>query len=350
VVTSGLEAVLEAAGSVGGAHDSHAAFRRALGDVLDHGRPTQAGASLSVGGGRATRELLHYPLQFDNPRDRVLGSPQQRFNAVAAVGRFVWTMAGSDRLADVEFYDANARRFSDDGVTVPGSCDGARLLHPRPGLNQLERVVELLRREAGSRRAVAAIYQPEDAGRRSRDIPCAIALAYNLREDGLHATTIMRSSNALKVLPYDLFLFSLLAEVVAAELEVEPAGYHQFAVSLHVYAEDVPQAEAVVAAGAPPGRAAMRPVPADPFGQLSRLVQLEQELRAGHLLAGRAWVKEHDQRIDRTLAPFWQDFARVLLLHAVRRGGLPAGERDAFAQEVSSALSDPFKGHVGGHG
>jgi hypothetical protein len=85
VVTSGLEAVLEATRSVGGAHDSHAAFRRALRDVLDHGRPTQAGVSLSV----------------------------------AAVGRFVWTMAGSDRLADVEYYDANARRFSDDGVTVP---------------------------------------------------------------------------------------------------------------------------------------------------------------------------------------------------------------------------------------
>jgi hypothetical protein len=253
-------------------------------------------------------------------------------------------MSGSNRLAEIEYYDRGARKFSDDGWIVPGSCDGARLLNPRPGLNQLDRILDLLRREPGTRRAVAAIYQPEDAGRVSRDVPCAVAVAYSLRGEELHATTMLRSSNALRILPYDIFLFSLLAEVVAAELHVRLATYHQFAVSLHVYHKDIQLARDLVQVPSPMERPAMPPVPpGTALRDIETLSRIEQDLRASHMTAGPEWLSRFRVRIETALPRFWQNFARLLLIHALRRGLQDGTTQQLLEAEATEALDEPFR-------
>lgn len=333
----------DAAPHSGPAADWDAVFRCTLADVLAHGHEMRTGPSLSVGSGQPARELLNRSLELPDPRDRLLFQPRSRLNLPRAAGRFAWTMAGNDRLADVEWYDAGAGRFSDNGLTIPGSCDGARLLNPRPGLDQLARVIELLRREPDSRRAVAAIYQPEDAGRVSRDVPCTIALAWNLRGDRLHATTIMRSSNAFKVLPYDLFLFSMLAEVVAVELGVALGSYHQFAVSLHVYHRDLEAATATAAADPPAGRAPMPPMPPGALEHLRVLLRIEQDLRGPQQDAGLAWLARQHERIAVELPRYWQGFGRLLLLHTLQRRVADPSTRRSLEVAVADALDEPFR-------
>ena len=324
--------------------DWDATFRRTLHEVLARGHDMCVRSSLSIGNEKAARELLNHSLELPVPGDRLLFDPRCRLNLLRAAGRFCWMMAANDRVADVAWYDGGAALFSDDGWTVPGSSDGARLFNPRPGLNQIERVIELLRREPDSRRAVAVIYQPDDAGRVSRDIPCTIGMSYNLRAGGLHATTIMRSSNAFRILPYDLFLFSLLAEVVAAELGVDLAGYHQFAVSFHVYHRDLELA-ADVAAGEPTGpRAVMPPMPRGPaLEHIRALLRIEQDLRDAAVSLEPDSVRRLADRIERELPGYWQDFGRVLLLHAMRRR-LPVGpERHDLELAVIGELGAAFR-------
>jgi hypothetical protein len=320
-------------------------FATALADVLSRGHEVSGGPGLSIGSGRTTRELLNYSFELSDPRDRLLFRPGGTIDIVAATGRFAWMMSGSNRLADIEYYDHGARKFSDDGWTVPGSCDGARLLNPSPGMNQLERVLDLLRTESGTRRAVAAIYRPEDAGRRSRDIPCAIAVAYNVRGGEVHATTILRSSNAFRILPYDVFLFSLLAEVVAAELGMRLATYHQFAVSLHIYDKDIEAARDLVSSAASLERTPMPPMPrGTALRDVKVLAEIEQDLRASHLVADSAWMKRFDVRIEAGLPRFWQNLARLLLIHALRMGSRDAMSRRALEDAVAEQLDEPFKG------
>ena len=323
--------------------DWDARFRRTLQDVLATGQEMCVRSSLSIGSDKAAREVLNYSLDLPDPTDRLLFHPRCRLDVVKAVGRFAWMMAANDRVADVAWYDRGAHKFSDDGWTVPGSSDGARLLNPRPGLNQIERVIELLRREPDSRRAVAVVYQPEDAGRVSRDVPCTIGMAYNLRGEGLHASTIMRSSNAFRILPYDLFLFSLLAEVVAAELGVPLAGYHQFAVSLHVYVPDVDAATDVVTSDPPATRWSMPAMPpGSVFEQLRALIRVEQELRHPDVTVDVAAVPRLEQRFEQELVPYWQDFGRVLLLHALRRRAPAHPDRLAAEEALIGALGPAF--------
>src|SRR4051812_18136911 len=84
-------------------------------------------------GADPSRELLGYDITVENARARVINHPARPLPIVSAVARFVWMMAGNQRLADIEFYEPQVKRYSDDGLVVPGSDYGARLRHSTPG-------------------------------------------------------------------------------------------------------------------------------------------------------------------------------------------------------------------------
>jgi thymidylate synthase len=201
-------------------------YRRLLREVLSEGESVGVGGSASVGSGRESTELLNYRFVLANPRDRILWSSTRNFNLYLAIARFVWMLSGSDRLKDIEYYEPRAAGFSDDTLTVPGSNYGTRLFMPEPGLDQIKEVVRRIESEPGTRRAAAVIYRPEDASRASRDIPCAFGMAFHPRSGQLHMTMIMRSNAAWGLLPYNVFEFTLLGEVVSVVADV-PLGRYE---------------------------------------------------------------------------------------------------------------------------
>ena len=290
-----------------------------------------------MGAQRSTLEIANHSFSLANPLQRVLPRLAGRpFNLTAAVGRFVWMMTGSNRLDDIQYYDPRALRFSDDGYSIPGSSDGARLLNPRPGLNQLERVIDLLVSDESTRRAVAVIYHPEDAGRRSKDVPCHIGVAYNVRSGALNGTTIMRSCNAARVLPYDLFLFTLLFEIVSKSIGRSLGAYHQFTVSMHVYLDEVSASDI-----ADLDNSAVPPMPSmpdeDPMPRLRELAKAEREIR--NFFAGGTSAQdaiEYGTGLGEALGGYWSSFALVLLTHAARR----SSGRTGVAEELTAFARD----------
>ena len=143
--------------------DADSAYAETLRSVLENGLEATAGASLSVGAGKPSKEILNFSCVLSQPRKRLPHNPARKLNLPAAVARFVWMMAGSDRLADIAFYEPKVSFFSDDGIAVPGSSYGQRILRSRPGLNQLESAIARLKQDPASRRAAISIYHPEDA-------------------------------------------------------------------------------------------------------------------------------------------------------------------------------------------
>jgi Thymidylate synthase len=316
-------------------------YRSLLGNLLKDGSRVRIGRSMSIASEEVTIELLNCALTLADPRDRILAHPLRSLNVFSAVGRFVWMMSGSNRLADIEFYEPRARTFSDDGLTVPGSSEGARLINPRPGLNQIENIIEVLKREVNTRRAAVVTYFPEDAGRVSRDIPCTLALVYNVRDGKLHATTVMRANDALRVLPYDLFLFSMLAEFVAVEVGAEFASYYHSSVSMHIYERDIGEATAIAMMPSPESRR-MAPMPeTTTWSDILKLVDFEAHVRknAHEIKTGwQAFVEDAMKIFD----PYWRDFALVLILHALRKHVGAGPEFDRAAVRISNDLGPEF--------
>jgi len=283
----------------------------------------------------STREIIAYQTGMSQPRARIVGHPMRGLNVTTAVARFVWMMAGNDRLEDIAFYEPRVRRFSDDGLSVPGSNYGNRILRGRPGLDQVKGVVNRLKGDSDSRRAAVVIWTAEDAVRDSSDIPCAFGLFFHIRSGGLVATCIMRSNNALRLLPFNAFEFSLLSEIVAAEVKVPLTAYIHWAASMHVYEADRGLAERVVAAG--PGTAmVMPPVPVTaPLGQVAELAKAEARMRYAGRPAELAAIRDSAAQ---TLDSYWLAFLDVLLVHRLKSLGY-AAEADAHASDVPAYFS-----------
>jgi hypothetical protein len=311
------------------------AFSRVLEDLVQTGERVATGPSESIGSLRPTRELLNSSFVLTNPRRRLLANKVRRFNVMTAVARFIWMMSASERLDEIEPYEPRVGYFSDNGRTVPGSNTGKRIFRARPDVDQLGAVIRLLREDPATRRAAVAIYHPEDAGRRSRDIPCAFGMFFMMRGGRLNATAVMRSNNAWGLLPYNVFEFTLLAEIVASELGVDVGEYHHFAGSMHIYETDFDRVSAALKVRRNP-TPEMAVAPLYSLEKVNELVAFEADARGRHTLT----MSDIDELMARAsvLGPYWQDFALVLLCHQRY-----TGHGHAAFPRIVAQLSPPFR-------
>lgn len=278
------------------------------------------GDNRSVGSGQLTREFTNYTFTIDSPLNRLPSSSALpgKFSLLTAAARFAWMMAGSDRLDAIGHYSDGVKGFSDDGFVVPGSSYGARLFYARPGLDQITNVVETLKQDQTSRRAMATIFQPEDTARKSSDIPCTYGLSFLVREGRLHVTTIMRSNNAWTLLPYNVFEFTLLAEVVACRVGVPLGSYTHHCISLHLYQNDFTDAEHWLTLNhdAVPPMEAMDDLLT--FQKVKDLLKFEEQTRAEYVKINNStigrWVNE-----AKRLGPTLTDLAVLLLIKSARK-------------------------------
>lgn len=320
------------------------AFALTLSELLEKGHGLRTFPKDQPGKASGSAEIIGFQIQIDNPRDRVLKNPKRLLNPVSAVARFVWMVAGSDRLEDIAYYENKVRDYTDNSLSVPGSNYGMRLFQPRPGLNQIEGVIDRLKSDAGSRRTAAVIWTGEDAVRESRDIPCAFGVFYHAREGQLVATTIMRSNNAYGLMPYNTFEFGLLAELIATSAELELGPLIHYAASMHLFDNVREVARETVntyhreLASKPPQP--MPPMPRDPppLKQAYELARLEAQLRHDHAnLHGQNHHALKSRAVDR-LDPYWLALYRVLLSQALIRA-----KRLDVARIVCQELPEYFR-------
>lgn len=104
--------------------------------------------------------------------------------------------------------------------------------------NQINRVVNLLRREPDSRRAVISLWDSE-GDMNSEHPPCACTIQFMIRQNKLDTIAYFRSNDSwMAVLP-DMIAMTKLAGVVAEKLKIQVGEYIHFASSYHLYEPDI---------------------------------------------------------------------------------------------------------------
>jgi len=319
-----------------------AAFRGVVTDLLkaDRSEGAQSGADKVQGG---TLEQLGYSCTIENPRDRIVFGEGYGVDLKVAVARFVWMISGNNRLADIAFYEPKVKAFTDDNIIVPGSSYGLRMRQAFPGVDQLRGIITRLKEDRATRRAAISVYQPTDATRESRDIPCTFGLMFHSRNDRLVTQTIMRSNNAWGLLPFNLFEFSLLAEVVAAEANLEMGPLLHYAGSMHIYERDVEKARALAALPASPKLMPMDAMPRSPqpLQEIEALVAFEADLRHGSSSLRADNVGEWIDRARSNLSPYWQQLAFILVAAVADRNE----DRPAI-DKVMNVLNPEYAGII----
>src|SRR5713101_3118442 len=126
------------------------AYLEGLRDLLLHGQsvpsvtePTSPASNF----GKADRpaiELLGYSFQVNNPYSSLFLSDVRVIRLPYCIGLFLWSIAGSNSVDWLSYYNPMARQFSDDGIQLCGAF-GKRLLAYSDTINQIEAICARLK-------------------------------------------------------------------------------------------------------------------------------------------------------------------------------------------------------------
>ncbi|MES5159780.1 thymidylate synthase [Lactobacillus iners] len=178
-----------------------------------------------------THEILDISFVLSDPHSSLLNLSSRNLSWSYAHGEFLWYLNGERKLKPIQFYSKKMKDFSDDGLTLLGAY-GPKLKANIP------KIVDLLKKDKFSRRAVIELFDNYLNLTDSKDIPCTLTLHFIVRNNQLHLFVNMRSNDFYLGLPYDVFSFTLIQLLVAKKLNIEVGNYHHHVDSLHYYNYD----------------------------------------------------------------------------------------------------------------
>lgn len=184
-----------------------------------------------------TREILGYTARLENPRANFMFNPLRKLSASYAAAEVLWYLSGEDRIDRIVAYAPQYERFAEDGIAhgAYGHRWGMELFMN----SQMHHLCILLKEKQESRQAVVTMWDQGDlvcacVGKK-KDLPCTLALNFIVREGKLNLVATMRSNDIWLGLPYDIYAFTCIQQLIASHLKLELGWYQHQATSLHVY-------------------------------------------------------------------------------------------------------------------
>lgn len=195
-------------------------------------------------------------ITYYKPTERVLFNQSRDCNPFFHLFESLWMLAGRNDVEPLAYFNSKMREFSDDGKVYHGAY-GHRWQHfpdsPYWSNDQLEMVIDLLKRQPTSRRVVMSMWSPRcdltpqfDPGMyyqpTGKDYPCNTHIYFlirNFQDDRVLDMTVCNRSNDMiwGMFGANVVHMSFLQEYIACSLGIEVGRYHQFTNNLHIYTE-----------------------------------------------------------------------------------------------------------------
>lgn len=227
-------------------------FQQAYYGMLN--RVLKSGRDVTVRG-LEMKELIPGYFEITNPRDRLLNIDSRNIKKYV-FGELLWYLTGRDDVEFISKYSKMWSRLSDDGIHN-NSAYGKFIFNKLPiagaGIknnklkeyedssyyykSQWEFVKDVLRKDPYSRQAVIHIKPIQMY--ETKDTVCTYFLQFFIRDNKLDMIASMRSNDLLFGTTYDVFMFTFLQELMAAEIGVEVGTYKHFASNIHIYKKDI---------------------------------------------------------------------------------------------------------------
>jgi thymidylate synthase len=187
--------------------------------------------------GQACREFTGVTLRLTSALNNVFVSDIRRLSYRFMVAEWLYIWFGHHDVATIAVYNPYIAQFSDNGIDFDGA-------YGPPVRGQWDYILETMRRDPDSRQAVLPIYKIPS--RPTKDVPCTISLQFLLRQNSLEIIANMRSSDIWLGLPYDVFNFTMLGNILSAQLNCKLGGLTLHLGSSHLYAVNNETAAAVL--------------------------------------------------------------------------------------------------------
>lgn len=179
-----------------------------------------------------TRALYNQSFTITNSDQKVVTTPIRNFKTSYAEKEWEWYLSKNRSAEDIAKYAKIWYNHMDDRGYVNSNYGWQWSRN-----NQLAYVVNELKRDKYSRRAVISIYDGKEHEEYSKDTPCTYGIQFYFTPDSskLHMTVMMRSNDLWFGFCNDAYCFMKLHEMVATMLKVDAGFYTHFAHNLHIY-------------------------------------------------------------------------------------------------------------------
>jgi thymidylate synthase len=188
---------------------------------------------------------------YKRPDQRVLFSTLRDCNPFFHLFESMWMLAGRNDTASLKPLVPRMQEFSDDQHTLNGAY-GFRW-REYFGFDQIKKVIEMLRKDRGSRRIVLTMwdamgadnsandgyhYSPDLLNQTSKDLPCNTHIYFDASAGDLDMTVCCRSNDVVwGAYGANAVHMSFLHELIAAASGLNLGTYYQMSNNYHIYVE-----------------------------------------------------------------------------------------------------------------
>lgn len=174
--------------------------------------------------------------KLDNSRDDAFLLTTKHVAWKTAVKEMYWIyIMQSNKVKDLQDMGVEiwTSWMKEDGTIGPAY--GAIISKPTFGYkNQLEYVVETLKKDPNSRRVMINLWDIDNLPEMALT-PCCYNLLFNILDGKLYMQLNIRSSDVALGLPFNIFQFQVLHKLIAHECKVDPADMIVMISNLHYY-------------------------------------------------------------------------------------------------------------------
>lgn len=228
------------------------------------------------------REIQGYVGRIERPQARFIFDPVRRMSPSYAAAEVLWYLSGADDIRMIKAYAPQYERFANDnrawgsyGARWVGDTKYEQELynlthqgklkldhnsfftdehHPvmQCPISQIAFAAWLLKKKPETRQCIVTCWNAGDLPHAmvgdKKDIPCTLTLNFLLRQNELNLIVTMRSNDVWLGMPYDVFGFTCIQQIIAESIGVNVGWYQHQAASMHLYARNKEKAEQVVPA------------------------------------------------------------------------------------------------------
>ena len=202
--------------------------------------------------GFKTRELTNVHFSIPDPTDRLVHLPCRKFNLPFAITEAYLLAIKTNYAIYATAFNKNMMQFAERDTTMfthsehPEQRDFFYGAYGYRIAESIPEIIEKLRKDPTTRQAVLTIHRIQDSFSSAKDVPCTIALQFLIRNNRLELYVYMRSNDAIWGTPYDVFMFTILQEIVANTLRISMGSYYHNVTSLHIYEKHYKMADEIL--------------------------------------------------------------------------------------------------------
>ena len=178
-----------------------------------------------------TKAVFNEVFTLANPSDKVINTPQRKFNEDYAEYEWNWYLKGDRDASEIGERAKIWKQMMVEGTTEVNSNYG----YFWNKNYQLSRVIQELKTNKETRRAIVVHYDINELDRYKHDTPCNDVLNFYIKEGKLHLSVFARSIDSLYGFCNDQYTFAKLIEMVAFQLDIPVGELHWMGPNLHIY-------------------------------------------------------------------------------------------------------------------